>query len=908
MTESFSIGSEWRRWDLHIHSPESVLENQFTNWTDYIQSIRSADTNISVIGITDYASIEGYKRLRDEKNNGEIPNIDEIFPNIEFRITPQTENNKGINIHIIVDPSDSDHIEKIEKALSRLVFKYQGENFSCNLDELRALGQKFLNDESSSNEQCLKEGVNQFKPSFESFRDWYINEGWLSKNSLIGVANSSSDGASGIQQDNGLQATRDEIYRFSDFIFSGNPRCKKYFLGEGVDSEQVIIEKKGSLKPCLHGSDGHSNLDIFNPDLSRNCWIKADPNFNGFRQVCYEPKERVQIQENNPAYDIRKRCFSQVECDGTIFDEPLPKFKNTKLELNSGLVTLIGGRGTGKSLVLDGVYQVFHSSLDDMKLQSFNVDLMKTDDSVEKYSCNSDANFEYLHVRQGDIKKIANNPDELSKELKKLLNIPSGEDKPEYDYQFQVLIERIEKSLAWTQEKDSEGNLVNDLSVNTKTIQINQNLVSTITTDQNRDNIESYQTNSRYINSRKLIESKLNELGAKLVSAQTDLNRDISEINSLDISGQSISNIDVTKQLSEITGFLEQIRKDIAVKGIENEKIENEFKQQGIDQDIGGLLGKLELYQKEIDKAGQKISEYEKRISSIESDVNERTELVSEIKKDFDARVKQISSTFETLKQGKDTWTDDQKLLVSDLLESIKVEGYIKFDKVNFYKGLSPLLNGNKFRSTDTETTINKIEAKFNVRNFEDYLRLLKNEEIIDDGDGQKISLNQFTIQKDYFRKDIFDIYEYLYLHSYRNQYLNVVPIIEYLGKKPNKLSVGQRGTFYVCMKLATDPFGSPFIFDQPEDDLDNKFIMEKLVPLFRRIKQYRQVIIATHNANLVVNADAEQVIVASNESEELGYISGSLENTEIRNHVCEVLEGGQQAFESREKKYGFKQ
>jgi len=83
-------------------------------------------------------------------------------------------------------------------------------------------------------------------------------------------------------------------------------------------------------------------------------------------------------------------------------------------------------------------------------------------------------------------------------------------------------------------------------------------------------------------------------------------------------------------------------------------------------------------------------------------------------------------------------------------------------------------------------------------------------------------------------------------------------------------------------MKLATDPFGSPFVFDQPEDDLDNRFIMTELVPLFRKIKKYRQVIIATHNANLVVNADAEQVIVANNEEEELSYISGSIENTSI--------------------------
>ena len=126
------------------------------------------------------------------------------------------------------------------------------------------------------------------------------------------------------------------------------------------------------------------------------------------------------------------------------------------------------------------------------------------------------------------------------------------------------------------------------------------------------------------------------------------------------------------------------------------------------------------------------------------------------------------------------------------------------------------------------------------------------------------------------------------------------------LHKEIYQLSVGQRGTFYVCLKLATDPFLKPFIFDQPEDDLDNDFIMHHLVPIFKKIKKYRQVIIVTHNANLVVNSDAEQVIIATNENEILNYKSGSIENTPIRKEICKILEGGEDAFTKREQKYGF--
>ena len=81
---------------------------------------------------------------------------------------------------------------------------------------------------------------------------------------------------------------------------------------------------------------------------------------------------------------------------------------------------------------------------------------------------------------------------------------------------------------------------------------------------------------------------------------------------------------------------------------------------------------------------------------------------------------------------------------------------------------------------------------------------------------------------------------------------------------------------------------------------------MSDLVSIFKKIKKYRQVIIVSHNANLVVNADSEQVIVAKNEDSTLSYIAGSLENPTINEQICKILEGGKEAFEKRERKYGF--
>lgn len=119
-----------------------------------------------------------------------------------------------------------------------------------------------------------------------------------------------------------------------------------------------------------------------------------------------------------------------------------------------------------------------------------------------------------------------------------------------------------------------------------------------------------------------------------------------------------------------------------------------------------------------------------------------------------------------------------------------------------------------------------------------------------------------------------------------------------------------------------------PILIDQPEDSLDNGAIYKDLVKYLRKKKTERQIIIVTHNPNVVVGADSELIIIANQHGKDspnqnhikFQYKSGSLENTYsfidtkecildkqgIREHVCEILEGGKEAFEKRERKYGF--
>jgi len=118
-------------------------------------------------------------------------------------------------------------------------------------------------------------------------------------------------------------------------------------------------------------------------------------------------------------------------------------------------------------------------------------------------------------------------------------------------------------------------------------------------------------------------------------------------------------------------------------------------------------------------------------------------------------------------------------------------------------------------------------------------------------------------------------------------------------------LSTGQKNTAILSLLLALG--NGPVLIDQPEDELDSQFLFRELVPMFRKSKMRRQLIIVTHNANIPVNADAELVYaLEARGGRGVCKAQGGLDMKEVTKEVLEIMEGSEEAFRRRKEKYHF--
>ena len=377
------------------------------------------------------------------------------------------------------------------------------------------------------------------------------------------------------------------------------------------------------------------------------------------------------------------------------------------------------------------------------------------------------------------------------------------------------------------------------------------------------------------------------------------------EINNKDINNkiQIIYNkiLQETKNIwnNEITPIISEIDDLISIK---NKQIEaNIYK-------LNSLKPKIENNQ-EIKKIESDLRKEEENVRLIEKEQDVLKALQGEFCEIL-SKLTNLTTKRETLY---DKFVEDFKNLnFENTNESFKIVAkkcrrnvYFKdeMNKIFTQNALKNIHNG-VFKDFDNANLI--IEDEFDEACKSDFINaILKNNE-------KKVLLNKYEIEQAV--KELLKDYD------------NVIYTVEMDGDLIESMSPGKKALVLLKLLISLDKSKYPILIDQPEDDLDNLSIVSDLVSFIKERKHDRQIILVTHNANLVLGCDAEEVIVANqeiknnpkskNESFQFEYRSGSIENINITNentflgskgiqsHICEILEGGQEAFNTRKNKY----
>lgn len=863
MTTNIAInrGSEWRKWDLHFHTPSSYDYKDKSVTNHKIIDIL-AENKISVVAITDHHTMD-IDRIQELQQLGKNKGIT-VLPGIEFC----SELGGSESIHFIGIFSE-------KSDFSTIWTKIQGKHNLTKADI-----------ERKGNERIVCNFVDTCKTIIEL-------------GGIISVhAGSKSNSIESIKS-NLLVKQETKTTLLSDYVSIlelGKPEDEKVY-------QEKVFPSIGFKLPIIICSDNH---DIKNYSLKENCWIKADPTFEGLKQIIYEPTERVKIQENNPKLNYDKPYFSSITFrnDENIFkDDELYFDKSTQeIPLNPNLVAIIGGRGEGKSMLMKYIstsFAIKTIETDKDFLKSGNIEVIysktiKNEEELLPFPIinNTKHSLDFIYISQGELKNIVEKKKQLAEGISKMADIKEIAFDQNLDKEVSDKLEELHNIVVFLE--DSQNNL--------EKLQEQENtqrqFIENITTKENKEKLEQYTKILGDINIE--TDKKIQLLNLKSIFSQEEinLNENITSINqkySLDIP--TIQKEQIFKlQLEKIQELLKSIEEHFISLNQEKESIKKEFSQ-FYTGDLTTLLKDVDKYQSElslisdkIEKVNEAIEKKRNLIKVIFEDIENQLSLISKIKAEYNKQEKSILEDWEKFKniEQREDLNSQQKRIMQTLLQDLDIEAVTEFNKEAFYNEIYHCINGAEWRIKNKQKAQ---EDYFGINDLDSFFKFLKEKYL------EASSIN--GIHRDVLRVTLFN-------EENRRKYIKVYPILKYKGKNLDKISIGQKGTVYLKMKLATEAFSKPIVFDQPEDDLDNQFIIKELVDLFKELKKYRQVIIITHNANLVINADAEQVIIAKNDNERLKYSCGSLENSNINKQICEILEGGKEAFEKREQKYNF--
>lgn len=933
-----NLGSIWNKWDLHVHTPASFYwkggkllgamtdEEKSQSLKEFVETVNKSDC--IAFSIMDYWTFDWFIELQKylKSHTDELKKT--VFPGMELRVECPVD--YRLNIHVLL--SDQLTAQQLMDFKSKLQIRVGATNKilsngslidlakSLGVDKAKAHG--FKDPTTLSDEDLLRLGSMTAEVTKDSLSDAFTQ---IPKGSgYVVLPYDTSDGL--LKLDWSKHPQSDNYFMQSSHIFeTRDQRNIDLFCGLKTEENNDFFDNffktlNSKPKPCVSGSDAHSYTEYGKFPTDKCTWIKADPTFEGLKQIVYEPSERVKIQTNNPYEDRTKIYFNSIELSGgTHYVIP-----NLKLPLNRELITLIGGRGSGKSAFLD-------------TFAFLNEEHMKTDRNgkkkiVEYYRTNegkvvpnpafllktslvdkdgkivafekqlSDhANFElpFLYLGQESLSGISTNDYELTKTICDLVGIDINEIGQQ---------ELISKARSVLSDIENTKKQIEDI-VN-RYVSLGFNHATSLETW-----IKGYLTKlieqQKRLSSketRKILEeiNKKTEKGLKLKdlrekseilasqfqhnSFNTEIQKYNADLLKIYPDSKQLQLIDTSKLLAEIEKVKTQTSTDMDILRKEIITQKQELIKQGIKEDVNTLLQASENLQRQITNVQKDLQNYEQGLKVVKILHTERGKILTEIQSSTEKVKQAITNAYVAFKSSRDGSSKEEIDLFEKIMQGVGIEGKVQFDTKTFINEVLDSYFDN--RKVPNETELKKVVGGQNT-----------------DGTPKDITFDALSkwVQSDLYSQSYFSkgglngITEYIFTQW--PKFVRVRAIAKLNDKPTDLLSIGQRGTLLLKVYLATASAKQVFVIDQPEDNLDNSFIMNELVPLLRKAKKSRQIIISTHNANLVVNTDAEQVIVARLDQEN-GYLSGSLENSEIIENVCEILEGGEEAFKKREQKY----
>lgn len=939
-------GSEWNKWDLHVHTKYTNKNDQFTSATfdDFCIEFfkRAVEKNIKVIGITDYFSIENYLKIKEfltrideievlEQIKEEIKKI-YLIPNIELRMLPSTDSGKLINIHCLFNPDYIDNLE--DDFFSTLEFN----GYKMTKTGLIRLG-KNMKPDVSNDDLAYEVGINNFVISPDILESLFKKNNNLRKNTITVVSNNSTDGASGLRKhyelfenDNAssLDGVRKKVYHLSDMIFSSRKGDIDYFLGNKGDSKELVIQKCGSMKPCIHGCDAHSENKLFEPDLSRYCWIKAIPTFEGLKQVLYEP-DRVKIQEDKPDKKIGYEVIKSIKILNTN-----NVFTQNEIYFNSNLNSIIGGKSSGKSLLLYLLAKTVLSSekFDEIsKYKNFvnydelpkgiECEVLWEDGTVTKLSSHENKrHIEY--IPQLFLNNIAEDKkNELfNQTINDLLYKKNG-----YKGAIDLIYKSIdEKKISLTSE--IEKYFTNESELTRLEIELttlgDKNAIETLIYSFYKE-LEELKSKSSLTEDDENIMKAINESITLKQNEKILLEKEIILNNSINKVTNELGSkierfiidefnlIDIDERHKEILKtYYENLSKNI-IQSIDSFKESNPLTNDALldkiklkDEEIEPLIKSLEPY-------NNKISDQKKYLSIEKQLKDEQLKLDTILLKEKEINnqkskldIKKFIDIYKELLEIYNTITslnEPYKKIGNDL----ELITYIDFNLSKFYDNFSYFVTKNQSMDKIFNDGIFDVDSNYLYKK-ENHIENIG--EVLNKIFSGNVKFNKSKTLKEMTKSLLDDNFDITYDLKQGDDLLN-------------HMSPGKKGIVLFQLFLEVSSSKVPILIDQPEDNLDNRTVYNTLNEFIKTKKINRQIIMVSHNSNLVVSTDSENIIVANQNGQNSSYprfeyINGALEETKkkdlselnelkkqgIREHVCEILEGGVEAFKKREEKY----